>query len=69
MYAYYSFLFLATVKTIDCILSSISSRDLFWGHTSSIFRQSSNPVSGFSMMEQVRLCAVWPTERSGLVLP
>ena len=31
-------------------------------HESSIFRQSSNPVSGFSMMEQVRLCAVWPTE-------
>ena len=27
-----------------------------------IFRQSSNPVCGFSMMEQVRLCAVWPME-------
>ena len=26
----------------------------------SIFRQSSNPLSGFSMTEQVRLCAVWP---------
>ena len=31
-------------------------------HTSSIFRQSSNPVCGCSMMEQVRLCAVWPME-------
>ena len=25
-------------------------------HTSSIFRQSSNPVSGFSMMEQALCC-------------
>ena len=31
-------------------------------HESSIFRQSSNPVSGFSMMEHVRFCAAWPTE-------
>ena len=31
-------------------------------HASSIFRQSSNPVSGFSMMEQVRPCAVLLTE-------
>ena len=31
-------------------------------HASSIFRQSSNPVCGFSMMEQVRLCAIWPME-------
>ena len=31
-------------------------------HTSIIFRLSSNPVSGFSMMEQVRLCAIWPME-------
>ena len=29
---------------------------------SSIFRQSFNPVCGFSMMEHVRLCAVYPTE-------
>ena len=27
-------------------------------HESSIFRQSSNPVSGLSMMEQVRLCCL-----------
>ena len=27
---------------------------------SSILRQSSNPICSFSMMEQVRLCAVWP---------
>ena len=30
-------------------------------HDSSIFRQSPNPVCGFSMMAQVRLFAVWPT--------
>ena len=29
---------------------------------SSIFRQSANPVCGFSMMEKVRLCPAWPTE-------
>ena len=35
----------------------------FWSMTAAfIFRQSSKPVCGFSMMEQVRLCAVWPTE-------
>ena len=28
---------------------------LFLKHVSSIFRQSSNPVRGFSMMKQVRL--------------
>ena len=31
-------------------------------HGSSILRQSSNRVCGFSMMEQVRLWGVWPTE-------
>ena len=31
---------------------------LFLKHACSILRQSSNPVCGFSMMEQVRLCAV-----------
>ena len=32
-------------------------------HESSIFRSFiQRPVCGFSMMEQVRLCAVWPTE-------
>ena len=31
-------------------------------HESRILRQSSNPECGFSLMEQVRLCAVWPTE-------
>ena len=31
-------------------------------HESKIFSQSSNLVCGFSMMEQVRLCAVWPTQ-------
>ena len=35
---------------------------LFLKQDSSIFRQSSNPVCGFSVLEQVRLCAVWPTE-------
>ena len=31
-------------------------------HESRILGHSSNPVCGFSMMEQVRLCAVWPVE-------
>ena len=31
-------------------------------HESRILRHSSNPVCGFSMMEQVRLSAVWPME-------
>ena len=31
-------------------------------HDSRIFRQSSNPVCGFSTMEQSRLCAGWPTD-------
>ena len=31
-------------------------------HKSRILRHSSNPVCGFSMMEQIRLCAVWPME-------
>ena len=36
---------------------------LFLKHDSSIFRQSFNPVCGFSMMDQVnRLCAVCTTE-------
>ena len=38
---------------------------LFLKHACSILRQSSNPVCGSSMMEQVeqvRFCAVWPME-------
>ena len=35
---------------------------LFLKHACSILRQSSNPVCGFSMMKQVKLCAVWSTE-------
>ena len=31
-------------------------------HESRILRHSSNPVCGFSMMDLVRLCAVWPME-------
>ena len=31
-------------------------------HDSRILGQSSNSVCGFSMMEQVMLCAVWPAE-------
>ena len=31
-------------------------------HESRILGHSSNPVCGLSMMEQVRLCAVWPME-------
>ena len=42
--------------------------DNIWGrHSFSKVRQSSNPVvCGFSMMGQVRLCSVWPTERLAL---
>ena len=40
---------------------------LFLKHASSIFRHSSNPVCGSSIMEQVRLCAVWPTENWGSI--
>ena len=43
---------------------------LFLKHDSSIFKQSSNPVCGLSMMEQVRLSAVWPIgELTGFALP
>ena len=35
---------------------------LFLKHARSILRQSSNPLCGFSMMEQVRLCVVWARE-------
>ena len=35
---------------------------LVLGHESRILGHSSNSVSGFSMTEQVRLCAVWPME-------
>ena len=35
---------------------------LFLKHDSSIFRQSTYVVCGFPMIEQVRLCAVWPME-------
>ena len=31
-------------------------------HESRILGHSSNPLCSFSMMEQVRLCAVWPME-------
>ena len=31
-------------------------------HDSRILGHSSHPVCGFPMMEQVRLCAVWPIE-------
>ena len=31
-------------------------------HESRILGQSSNPVCGFSVMEQVRLCTVWTME-------
>ena len=42
--------------------SAYGSDILFLKHGCSILRQSSDPVCGFSMREQVRLCAVWPTE-------
>ena len=42
---------------VKCCLLSSPLDILFLKHDSSIFRQSSNPVCGFSMMKQVRLCA------------
>ena len=45
------------------IREDISFTDIFFlKHACSILRQSLNPVSGFSMMEPVKLCAVWPME-------
>ena len=41
---------------------AFSAEIVFLEHACSTLRQSSNPVCGFSMMEQVRLCAVWPME-------
>ena len=35
---------------------------LFLKHACSILKLSCNPVCGFSIMEQVRFCAVWPME-------
>ena len=48
----------------NCHLSLLllSAEFLALKHESRIFRHSSNPVCGFSTMEQVRLCAVWPME-------
>ena len=36
---------------------------------SRILGHSSNPVCGFSMMEQVRLCAVWLMENWDIITP
>ena len=47
---------------VEVVLSDV----LFLKHESSILRQSSNPVCGLSMTEQVRLCAVCPW-RTGLL--
>ena len=46
------------------LISTVASTKVFLAlkHDRSILRQSSNPVCGFSMMEQVRLRAVWPME-------
>ena len=47
-----------------CFVDSIipASEFLALKHKSRILGHSSTPVCGFSMMEQVRLCAVWPME-------
>ena len=39
-----------------------SSEFLALKHESWTLGHASNPICGFSVMEQVRLCAVWPTE-------
>ena len=46
----------------DTAFDELRADILFLKHACNILRQSSNPVCGFSMMEQVRLCAVWPME-------
>ena len=42
--------------------NELSSEVLALKQESMILRQSSNPVCGFSLMEQVRLCVVWHME-------
>ena len=46
----------------SCPATTSGTEILALKHESRILRHSSNPVCGFSMMEQVRLCAVWPME-------
>ena len=56
---------IVTLFTMHCDITSrshVAARPFFLKHDSRIIRQSSNTVCGFSMKEQVRLCAVWPTE-------
>ena len=47
---------------LDCLLLPSPSEFIALKHESRILGHSSNPVCGFSVMEQVRLCAVWPME-------
>ena len=49
--------FLTTVALVDLVPELLALKQ-----ESRILRQSSNTASGFSMMEQVRLCAVRPME-------
>ena len=55
---------------VRCCLCNHGVRPKFLAlkHESRILGHSSNPVCGFSMMEQVRLCAVYP-RRNALALP
>ena len=51
------------INELDIFASdSLGSEFLALKQESRIIGHSSNPVCGFSMMELVRLCAVWPTE-------
>ena len=47
------------IRAADAVLTA---EFLALNHESSILEHSSNHLCGFSMMEQVRLCAVWPME-------
>ena len=58
--SYHKWFIRAVAKWLDMALSKADI--LFPKHACSILRQSSNPVCGFSLMEQVRLSAVWPME-------
>ena len=54
-------LYASNSAVVACI-SRGGTEFLAQNHESRILRHSSNPVCGFSTMEQVRLCAVWPME-------
>ena len=51
-----------TQNTLEGMTDGRATEFLALKHESRILGLLSNTVCGFSMMEQVRLCAVWPME-------